>query len=122
MGAGTRKRDNSGIGVIILEENLVQIGLMIGSNRVVDIQRSSVSPGYTFFTWKMESKLCVNLQSCRKLFVELEYLDHNPQTILEPVEQFSTKLITCVFHLTSKSWNLEELEPRRAGTSKSWKE
>ena len=40
----------------------------------------------------MDTKLCGNPRSCRMPFVKLEYLDHNPQTILELVEQFSRKL------------------------------
>ena len=39
----------------------------------------SVFPGDTFSTCKMETKLFGNLHSCCTLFVELEYLDHNPQ-------------------------------------------
>ena len=57
-----------------------------------------VFPDDTFSTWKMEIKLC------RTLFVEPLYIDQNPQTILELVEQFSRKLTICVFHSTCKSW------------------
>ena len=51
----------------------------------------------------METKLCGNLPSCRRLFVELEHLDRNPQSILELFEQFSRKLTICVFHATWKA-------------------
>ena len=42
-------------------------------------------------------KLCSNLRSCRIRFIELKHLDHNPQTILELVEQFLRKLTLFAF-------------------------
>ena len=49
-------------------------------------------------------KVYDNLRSCRTLFfVELEYPDHNPQTILELVEQFSIKRTICVFPLNQEN-------------------
>ena len=53
-------------------------------NGVRNFQRFfSCFPGDAFSIWKMESKLCGYLHSCRILFIELEYLDENSQTILE---------------------------------------
>ena len=56
---------------------------------------------FCFSTSKIETKLCGNLWSCSTFFIELEYLDQNPQTILELVEEFSRKLII-YFHSTWK--------------------
>ena len=64
-------------------------------------------------TWKMVTKLCDNLYSCRTLVIEIEYLDHNPQENLRISWTFCRKLTTCVFHFTwRKGWtrnrNFEE--------------
>ena len=45
-----------------------------------------VFPAYTFSTWKIKTKLCGELHSCRTPFVELENFDHNLQSILELIE------------------------------------
>ena len=42
----------------------------------------SVFPVDAFFTWKIETKLRGNLRLCRTFLRELEYLDHNPQTVI----------------------------------------
>ena len=68
----------------------------------------SVFKGDTFSTWKMENKLCGNLESCSTHLIELEYLDHNQQTILEFVEPFSRKLTICVFPSTWKRWKMKQ--------------
>ena len=44
-------------------------------------------PCETTSTWKMKTKLCSN-SSCRTFFVDFEFFDHNPQTILQLVISF----------------------------------
>ena len=56
----------------------------------------------------MQTKLCGILHLCCKLFVELEHINHNPQTNLESVEQFSRKLTICVFNSTWKIWKKKQ--------------
>ena len=64
-------------------------------------------PGDTLSTWKIETKLSGNLHLCQTVFVQLKYLDHNLQTILEFVEQFLRKL--CVFQSTWKNWKRKQI-------------
>ena len=88
----------------------------------------------------LETKLFGNLHSCRTLCVELKYLcvelkylcvelkylDHNSQTIIEVVQQFSRNLTVCVFHSTwkklekeAKFWEKEKLVLSRCSTMKT---
>ena len=68
-------------------ENIIKIGGIVSET----FNNFPVFLSDTFSTWKMETKLCSNLLcSCLTLFVDLEYLNHNQQAILEFVEQFST--------------------------------
>ena len=48
--------------------------------------RSFVHPGDTFSTWKIVTKLCGNLRSCRTRLIDLEHLDHDNQKNIELVE------------------------------------
>ena len=57
-------------------ENFMKISWMMSKIFTV----FSDFPGDTFSTWKMETKLCDNLHSCRSLLKDLEYRDKkNPQ-------------------------------------------
>ena len=66
------------------------------------------------FHCQMETKLGGNFHSCNTLFVDLEYLNHNPQTNLQLVEQFARKLTTRVFHFTRKSAKEEKSWDKRS--------
>ena len=74
-------------------ENLLKTGWMVSEI----FNMFSVFPGDTFSNCKMETKLCDKFHYCHTLFIELKYLDHNPQLILELVEQFLTRLTICVY-------------------------
>ena len=85
-------------------ESLMKIGwLMSYSSFFFSFSRWQIS------TCTIETKFCGNLHLCETLFVKLDYLDHNSQTIVKLVEQISRKLTICVFNSTCKKWKREKI-------------
>ena len=68
-------------------------------NDVRDIQRFSVFAGDTFSIWKIDTSRAATFNHATPLFIEFEYLDHNPQTTLELVERFFEKTDYYVFSI-----------------------